>query len=96
MKTKVIFRTFRDASREAIALFPELPHDVNGFQCVSYMHTGQHGGASPQLIRVTRPATPEESEPLAAELARIGYVLEERKKISYAMDRARMDAAKSN
>lgn len=45
--TKVIFRKFRDGS--VIALFPNIPWDNNG-NIASYMHVGQHGGASLLLL----------------------------------------------
>jgi hypothetical protein len=92
--TKVIFRAFK-RDGEVIALFPEIPADCIGFHCESYMHTGQHGGAYPGVITGTRLATPDEKAPLMRELESIGYRLEERKRISYAMDRARMDAARA-
>lgn len=93
MKTKTIFRIHRG---EVIALFPEIPATVTGRDCESYMHTGQHGAACPNLARYGfRLATPEEYAPLAAELARIGYELEIRQKITPAMTRARYAAARA-
>jgi len=91
--TQVIFRAFK-RNGEVIALYPEVPATRDGFTCQSYMHTGQHGGAYPGVITGTRLATPDEKAPLIRELEAIGYRLEERKRISYAMDRARMDAAR--
>lgn len=88
MKTKTIFRTFRKTG-EVIALFPEIPADVRGTYCGSYMHVGQHGGAYPGAITGTRPATAAEIAPLAAELARIGYDIETRRKITPAMEETR-------
>ena len=88
MKTKTIFRTFRKGG-ETIALFPEIPHDRHGYLCTSYQHIGQHSGASPDLSTVTRPATPEEIAPLAAELARVGYDLAPVLRVTRAMHRAR-------
>ena len=73
-KTKVIFRKWHNG--EVIALFPELPHDVNGIYCVSYERIGQHGAADAQsCVSRTTPATPQESAELAQELKRIGYDL---------------------
>ena len=46
---KVIFRKFKDG--EIIALFPGLKWNNAGDIC-SYMHIGQHGGASPLLVYV--------------------------------------------
>lgn len=69
--TKVIFRTFKDG--QVIALFPEIPATDNGWECMSYMHIGQHGAASPFLTHYTRPASEMEYKPLLDELKRIGY-----------------------
>jgi len=80
MKTKTIFRKFKDTG-EIIALFPEIPHDVNGFTCSSYMHVGQHGASSLGLHDVSKPATPEEYAPLQRELESIGYDLQIIKRI---------------
>ena len=41
---------------------------------MSYMHVGQHSAANYRgVVAISRPATPEEVEPLASELHRIGY-----------------------
>ncbi len=73
--TKVIFRQFREPF-EVLALFPEVPADVNGGLCSSYMHIGQHGGADYHLcIHKTKPATPAEYAPLLKELKALGYCL---------------------
>lgn len=78
MKTKVIFRKFRDG--ELLALFPDENHgayDANGNPlCVSYMHFGQHGAANyAHCVSITRPAKPDEYRDLARELTQIGYDL---------------------
>lgn len=74
-KTKVIFRRWRDGS--IIALFPLEPWDVNGLQCSSYMHNGQHGGANTGIVNgPTKPAKTEEYASLKKELESIGYDLE--------------------
>ena len=71
-KTKVIFRKFSDG--DIIALMPELPGNYNPYMtCESYMHIGQHGGASVDLTNVTIPAKPEEYASLLSELESIGY-----------------------
>lgn len=62
---KVVFRKFKDG--EIIALFPNLKFDNAGNIC-SYMHIGQHGGASPLLVNNTKLATPEEYKPIYNEL----------------------------
>ena len=93
MKTKVIFRTWRNTG-EVIAIFPEIPHDRAGDFAESYMHTGQHGAASPTLPRVTRPATETEAAPLKRELEAIGYNLAPVLRVSFRMDKARRAAAR--
>jgi hypothetical protein len=66
----VIFRKW--ANGDVIALFPELPH--NDQFCTSYMHIGQHGGASYSgVIDQTTPATPEEYASLKRELENDPY-----------------------
>lgn len=79
MKYKVVFRKFNDG--QVIALFPELPCDDRG-NITSYMHIGQHCPASRFIVQNTKPAKPEEYAELHAELQRIGYDLEIRKKLN--------------
>ncbi len=79
MKYKVVFRKFNDG--QIIALFPELPCDNRG-NITSYMHIGQHAPASRFIVHDTKPANPEEYADLHAELLRIGYDLEIRKKLN--------------
>ena len=76
MKTKTIFRKFKDG--EVIALFPEIPSDYEGRYCDSYMHIGQHGSANYQgLLKDTVLATPEEYAELKHELeTRYDYEIE--------------------
>ena len=69
-KTKVVFRKFKDG--EIIALFPEI---VSGRYIMSYVHTGQHGEASPLLVSDTRSAKRAEYLPLFRELSGLGYNL---------------------
>jgi hypothetical protein len=69
--TDVVFRVFPDG--DVIALFPKDkygPRTIN-----SYQHVGQHGEASPALIKELRAASPTEYAPLLAELKSIGYRL---------------------
>ena len=77
-KTRVIFRAFRNG--EIIALFPELKQGRG--LILSYMHIGQHGDASPEIVRYTKPATREQFTPLYNELTAIGYRLEVRKRLT--------------
>lgn len=90
MKTKVIFRMWRGG---VIALFPREPGDSNPATCLSYEHIGQHGGADcVGIIRDSRPATHDEWRELYAELRRIGYKLDVRKRTGRADLEARRRA----
>lgn len=81
-KTKVIFRKFKDG--DIIALFPQIAGNVLGYDCLSYMHTGQHGAASPGLVSTTKPATDLEYAVLEEELTQqIGYNLKICKRFTY-------------
>ena len=72
-KTRVIFRKWSNG--DVLALFPEL--DAGDYLCDSYMHVGQHGGADYiGCVAQTTLATPDEYQPLAVELASIGYDLD--------------------
>lgn len=72
--TAVIFRVFKDEHHQVIALFPYDQWKTG--QCASYMHVGQHSGASyGGMMETTRPATPEEYADLKDELESIGYKL---------------------
>ena len=74
MTTKVIFRKFK-TDNDIIALFPELPGDMNPHvTCLSYQHVGQHGAACVNLTgQYTRPASEDQYKDLLAELVSIGY-----------------------
>jgi hypothetical protein len=68
---KVVFRLFKG---EVLALFPEIPADVNGRYCESYAHVGQHSGADLfGVIADSKPAKPEQYASLLSELQSIGY-----------------------
>ncbi len=71
MKTRTIFRKFPEG--DVIALFPALAGDNNPWTCSSYQHIGQHGAASVDLPRFTKPASPKEYASLKRELISIGY-----------------------
>lgn len=71
-KTRVAFRVFDTG--EVIALFPGVIWANN--QIASYMHVGQHGGASRILIADLRKAKKAEYMPLYNELENIGYNLQ--------------------
>lgn len=72
----VVFRRWRDRSGDIIALFPELPADIHGRYCQSYMQVGQHGAAEyPSVIRHTIPVGPKQYAALTHELRLVGYDL---------------------
>lgn len=71
----VVFRRWRDGFG-IVALFPEIPADIDGRYCQSYEHIGQHGGADYHgVIMATKPVRPKEYTDLAEELRQIGYNL---------------------
>lgn len=70
-KTRVVFRAFSDG--EIIALFP---HMTNGAFIGSYLHIGQHGDASRDVVEMTKPAKRSEYAALYRELRGIGYRME--------------------
>lgn len=76
-KTRVVFRAFSNG--EIIALFPD--ESTHGGFIGSYMHEGQHGDASRDVVGITKPATREQYAELYKELVRIGYCLEVGKRI---------------
>ena len=79
MKTKILFKKFHSNTRvpneiEVIALFPEEYTNWEKTLISSYMHIGQHSGASPELIDELEEATKEEYRELLEELEHvIGY-----------------------
>jgi hypothetical protein len=79
-RTTVIFREF---DGETVAFFPELPGSGR-YDCMSYMHIGQHGAATHEFYEQTS-ATLEYDE-LLDELESIGYVLAVRRRWTRAMD----------
>lgn len=71
----VVFRRWK-TSGGIIALFPELPADIQGRYCDAYEHVGQHGGADYQgVVQATTPVSLNEAADLANELKSIGYVI---------------------
>ena len=85
MKTKVIFRRFKnitndnkDTHNEIVAIFPQLPGDSSPRRtCLSYMHIGQHGAITVNYAKFTTELTyrPDYQE-LYDELISLGYDLE--------------------
>lgn len=93
--TLVVFRRWRDTG-SIIALFPEIPSDINGYFCEAYEHVGQHGGADFHgVMRATKPATDEEAAPLAGELVNLGYRLKPIRRASQTVHERRMAAARA-
>lgn len=90
---KVIFRKFKNG--EVIALFPQEPASADGWECMSYMHVGQHGSADPFIVHDTRAAKPSECAPLVVELRSIGYELDIHKRFSYKDYQIRRERARA-
>lgn len=81
-KTTVIFRKYKPKNT-IIALFPYDIH--NGYLVTCYIHIGQHMGADyNHCIKSSKPAKPNEYEPLKKELESIGYNLEVREKYNHS------------
>jgi len=59
---------------DLFAYFPDEIH--HGEFRTAYSHVGQHSSAHPNYAKESRPATPEEYQPLKAELESLGYNLE--------------------
>lgn len=56
----VVFRVWK-GTKDVIALFPTLPADYTGLNCLSYERLGGHGGADyERVMDETRAATTEE------------------------------------
>lgn len=80
--TVVVFRRWpASEGGDVLALFPMI--DEGGGRCASYQHVGQHSAADyGRVIDATRPADLGAADVLAlrAELERIGYVLDIRRR----------------
>jgi len=93
-KTKVLFRKWKDTG-DVTAMFPEVPSNLHGSECMAYEHFGQHGAAFPEnVISHTSPATSEEYAELKVELERLGYVLEVRQRLTASMRERRQAVAR--
>ena len=89
----VVFRRWRDTGG-VIALFPELPADLDGDHCDAYEHIGQHGGADYHgVIQQTIPCSLNDAAAVAAELRTIGYKLRPLKRASHVHHEARRQLA---
>ena len=71
-KKNVYFHQFPEG--DIIALFPDTIADNKG-NIESYMHIGQHGAASPELLGELPEAKIADWLPLYRELVQIGYKL---------------------
>lgn len=79
-KTVVIFRKYRDG--QILALFPyDIETDEGHVN--SYMRIGQHGAASLECVKDTKPAKENEYNGLCHELTSIGYDLKVIHRINY-------------
>ena len=85
--TQVVFRKWKDANKDIIALFPDDVYDGVGSNfvrtklCMSYMHLGQHSSADYQyVVSASVPAKPSEYSELKKELEQIGYCLNVRQR----------------
>ena len=68
-KTKVIFRMEgRGKNAACVALFPRDAGTNDPYTCSCYAHLGQHASASPEYMRRSVPATPEQYADLKREL----------------------------
>ena len=75
-KTDVIFRKWKDDG-QIIAIFPHEEWNLEGTECASYMHIGQHSGCEYKFVLMqTVPATSEEYKELYDELTGRGYNLQ--------------------
>lgn len=64
---------FRVLNGEVIAVFPYVIESIDSVS--SYMHVGQHSHCAWDINTFTKPATPNQYEPLKKELESIGYDL---------------------
>jgi hypothetical protein len=98
--TPVIFRVWpKSEGGDVIALFPTIPYDRRGYECQSYQHVGQHGGADcAGVIRRTRAAKPEEYAALKRELESppFEYKLKVYAREARGLREARMKAARES
>ena len=95
MLGRVVFRRWKD-SGEVVAVFPEIPADAEGRQCVTYQCSVEYGAAEYfTLMRATTPAEPEEHADLAHELASLGYHVEPIWRARLQHHRRRLHAARA-
>lgn len=92
VKVVVVFRKYPKG--DILAVFPEIPADHWGKECMAYANLGQHGSADAEHVtRATKPAKPSEYKDLKRELESIGYIVDVRQKITAAMNKKRTQQA---
>ena len=92
MPDVVVFRQWRGG--DIIALFPEIPADIEGRYCQSYMQIGQHGAADyHSVIDRTTPVCEKRYVALAQELRQIGYELQPIRRATVQHHRRRRESA---
>ena len=79
-KEIVIFRKERNGD-----IFAVFPYDICDPQLnmTCFAHVGQHSAMNPDYFRETKPATPDEYEPLQKELESRGYNLEIKQRVNW-------------
>jgi hypothetical protein len=92
--TDVIFRKFKNG--QVIALFPYVIENAFNNYVSSYMHIGQHSGATLELIHNTKLASEVEYNDLKNELKGLGYNLKVIKKVNTEKFLSAIKAAKNN
>lgn len=93
VKVVVLFRKYPEG--DILAIFPEIPGDYTGYECMVYQHLGQHGSGDCQgMMQATKPAKPSEYKALKRELESIGYIVEVRERITPKMREKRLEEAR--
>lgn len=95
--TLVVFRVWKGKDGDVIALFPEIPYDIYGSECLSYEHVGQHGAANYyHVLDRTRRAKPDEYVDLKEELEGRGYQLTVTSRTPYRVHSERIASARES
>ena len=92
MSDKVIFKLDKGPEHDVYAVFPEIPFSIGGTDdCMIYAHCGQHGSASIDYVRESKPANFQQYQDLYYELTNdVGYDLDIVKRISSKMTATRL------
>jgi len=92
--TPVIFKLDHDEKRP-FAAFPQTPGTLDPYTMTAYVTVGGHVTASAEYVARCKPASPEQYAPLLAELQRIGYRLQIRRRAtSYDLAKRRAEIAR--